>query len=69
MLWWCADEMIRKGLSQQGGRADCNCETDFPLISRHLTWLVAESERASVSHAALSLDDTTDSAWGLDSGI
>ncbi len=26
-------------------------------------WLVAESERASVSHAALSLDDTTDSAW------
>ena len=25
--------------------------------------LVAESERASVSHAALSLDDTTDSAW------
>ena len=25
-------------------------------------WLVAESERASVSHAALSLDDTTDSA-------
>ena len=26
-------------------------------------WLVAETERASVSHAALSLDDTTDSAW------
>ena len=32
-------------------------------------WLVAESERASVSHAALSLDDTTDTAWRLDNGI
>ena len=31
--------------------------------------LVAESERASVSHAALSLDDTTDTAWRLDNGL
>ena len=32
-------------------------------FDRNSTSLVAESERASVSHAALSLDDTTDSAW------
>ena len=40
-----------------------------PSFDRNSTSLVAESERASVSHAALSLDDTIDSAWRLDKQI
>ena len=32
-------------------------------------WLVAQRERASEYHTALSLDDTKDPAWRLESGI
>ena len=38
-------------------------------FDRNSTSLVAESERASVYHAALSLDDKIDSVWRLDGGI
>ena len=37
VLWWCSDETNTNGLSQQRGRADSNCETDFPFICGHQT--------------------------------